>query len=41
MQNAELVQKELIGTLPAFKIVDDEIIFVRSKAMKAQHTKGM
>jgi hypothetical protein len=32
-----LVQKELIRTLPTSKIVNDEIIFVPSKATKAQH----
>ncbi|MBO4936466.1 MAG: hypothetical protein J6C94_06810 [Alistipes sp.] len=34
------MQKELIRTLPAApkKIVNDEIIFVRGKGAKAQHT---
>ena len=35
------VQKELIRTIPPLKIVNDEIIFVRRKATKAQHSKPM
>ena len=36
-----LWRKELIRTLLNFKIGDDEIIFVRSEATKAQHSKPM
>ena len=35
------VQKELIRTLQSQKIVNDEIIFVRSKVAKAEHSKPM
>ena len=36
-----LVQKELIRTLPAHKIVNDMIIFVQGEGAKPQHTERM